>query len=116
MTDILSPSSQEVIRRRILSVVKSVKGQVQNAESLYVSVDVSKPRLQSAPAVPETEDSWHGLHTAAAGCERCALSKTRRNVVFGDGNRSARLVFVGEARARMKISRGCRSWDGPDSS
>lgn len=97
MTDILSPASPEDIRRQLLSVVKSVKGQIRNAENLYVSVDLKKPRLQSAPAVPETEDSWHGLHTAAAGCERCALSKTRRNVVFGDGNRSARLVFVGEA-------------------
>jgi DNA polymerase len=98
MTDILSPASPEEIRRRLLSVVKSVKGQVQNAESLYVSVDVSKPRpRRGGPAVAEPPDLWRDLNRDVAGCERCMLSKTRKNVVFGDGNRFARLVFVGEA-------------------
>ncbi len=29
-------------------------------------------------------------------CTRCPLSKTRKNIVFGEGNPSARLMFVGE--------------------
>lgn len=32
-----------------------------------------------------------------AGCERCALSQTRTQVVFGSGSPSAALMFVGEA-------------------
>jgi DNA polymerase len=32
-----------------------------------------------------------------SGCEKCALSRTRTNVVFGQGNPNAKLVFVGEA-------------------
>jgi uracil-DNA glycosylase len=32
-----------------------------------------------------------------AGCELCALSKTRTQVVFGSGSPSAELMFVGEA-------------------
>lgn len=31
------------------------------------------------------------------GCRRCALCETRTQTVFGQGNSSARLVFVGEA-------------------
>jgi DNA polymerase len=31
------------------------------------------------------------------GCKRCKLHKKRRNIVFGEGNPDARLVFVGEA-------------------
>ena len=31
------------------------------------------------------------------GCQRCSLAKTRKNIVFGDGNASAKIVFVGEA-------------------
>lgn len=30
-------------------------------------------------------------------CQKCALSETRRNVVFGEGNTRAKLMFVGEA-------------------
>ncbi|OPY67735.1 MAG: Uracil DNA glycosylase superfamily protein [Syntrophorhabdaceae bacterium PtaU1.Bin034] len=30
-------------------------------------------------------------------CARCELSRTRKTVVFGEGNEHARLVFVGEA-------------------
>ena len=32
-----------------------------------------------------------------AGCERCALAKTRTQVVFGVGSHTADLMFVGEA-------------------
>ena len=32
-----------------------------------------------------------------AGCEQCALSQTRTQVVFGSGSPSAELMFVGEA-------------------
>ena len=31
-------------------------------------------------------------------CYRCRLSKKRRNIVFGEGKETARLVFVGEGR------------------
>src|SRR5262249_57819111 len=32
-----------------------------------------------------------------AGCERCALARTRTQVVFGTGSPTADLMFVGEA-------------------
>jgi DNA polymerase len=35
--------------------------------------------------------------TEVRGCTKCALSKTRTQTVFGQGNPDARLVFVGEA-------------------
>jgi len=30
-------------------------------------------------------------------CEKCVLSKTRKNVVFGDGSDKAKIIFIGEA-------------------
>jgi len=32
----------------------------------------------------------------AAGCERCALARGRKSVVFGSGDTNARLMFIGE--------------------
>ncbi len=37
------------------------------------------------------------LAEAAASCTRCGLAAGRTNVVFGEGNPNAKLVFVGEA-------------------
>jgi len=37
------------------------------------------------------------LQNLCLNCHLCNLSKTRKNVVFGVGNRDAKIVFVGEA-------------------
>ena len=42
-------------------------------------------------------DSWDKLIAECESCQACALSETRTNCVFGDGNRRAKLLFVGEA-------------------
>jgi uracil-DNA glycosylase family 4 len=40
------------------------------------------------------------------GCPRCKLSKTRRNIVFGQGSPKAELMFVGEAPGRDEDEQG----------
>lgn len=37
------------------------------------------------------------LRECLGDCQRCALSESRKNIVFGDGSPNAELVFVGEA-------------------
>lgn len=51
-------------------------------------------------------DSLEELAAVAAGCKRCPLHETRTQVVFGVGNPSSRLVFVGEAPGREEDLRG----------
>jgi uracil-DNA glycosylase len=68
---------------------------------MYVRVDSTKPdRAAKAPAAAETKPSGKSfaeLSRDVVRCTQCSLAKTRKNVVFGDGNLSARIVFVGEA-------------------
>ncbi len=45
----------------------------------------------------ESEKNWRELEERCKNCTRCALSETRTNVVFGSGNRTADIMFVGEA-------------------
>jgi uracil-DNA glycosylase len=40
------------------------------------------------------------------GCPRCKLSKSRTNIVFGQGNPKAELMFVGEAPGRDEDEQG----------
>ena len=42
-------------------------------------------------------EAWERLISAAKQCEKCHLASGRQNVVFGEGDRSTRLLFVGEA-------------------
>ena len=40
--------------------------------------------------------TWEELEESIKNCNRCKLWKTRRNIVFGAGNKNARLMFIGE--------------------
>ena len=42
-------------------------------------------------------DSWDKLRAECESCQACSLCETRTNCVFGEGNRHAKLLFVGEA-------------------
>lgn len=55
---------------------------------------------ETAPLVPEqtvTDDSLENIRADLGDCQRCKLWKTRTNIVFGEGNPHAELMFVGEA-------------------
>lgn len=41
-------------------------------------------------------DSWDELNFKCLLCEKCELSRTRSNVVFGVGNKNADVLFIGE--------------------
>lgn len=47
------------------------------------------------------------LHVEWADCERCHLHETRGNVVFGEGNPNADLLFVGEGPGDDEDKCGC---------
>ncbi|WP_456434446.1 uracil-DNA glycosylase [Thermosulfuriphilus sp.] len=46
------------------------------------------------------------LRALVGRCQRCELHKTRTNIVFGEGNESARLLLVGEAPGRDEDLQG----------
>ena len=41
-------------------------------------------------------DRWEELEKRCQNCRECSLCETRTNVVFGDGSRTAEILFVGE--------------------
>ncbi|MBQ8332256.1 MAG: uracil-DNA glycosylase [Clostridia bacterium] len=49
---------------------------------------------------------WKQLESACGECRGCELYKTRKNLVFGTGNRSAELMFVGEAPGEREDETG----------
>lgn len=46
------------------------------------------------------------LNQACQGCQKCSLGRTRHHVVFGDGNPSSPLMFVGEGPGQQEDATG----------
>jgi len=100
MEESFSQSTPEQLQKELLFVVRGLKSQVLNSSSLAVGLEWKK----SMPAEIETkvissnnEEKLKKVCQEMANCQLCQLSKTRRNIVFGDGNPNAQIVFVGEA-------------------
>ncbi len=50
-----------------------------------------------AEKLPQSLESFAQIHADVGDCTRCALCEGRKNIVHTEGNRKARLMFVGEA-------------------
>lgn len=40
--------------------------------------------------------TWEELEKSITNCQKCKLCKTRQNIVFGEGNKNAKIMFIGE--------------------
>lgn len=49
---------------------------------------------------------WKELESTCAGCHRCPLCETRKNVVFGVGKQTADIMFVGEGPGEQEDLQG----------
>lgn len=64
---------------------------------------------QAEPAPPEDGPlarDWKILAAEVAQCEKCVLHKTRKNTVFGVGDRGASWMFIGEGPGAEEDARG----------
>lgn len=50
--------------------------------------------------------TWDGLLKACRACEKCGLAATRKNVVIGEGNPHAKLMFIGEGPGQQEDEQG----------
>ena len=92
------------LQTELLKAVKALKGQVVNHDSLSAGIEWKKARRAAVKPVKEDrktiktkEELLKDVCQNMADCHLCPLGKTRKNLVFGDGNPDAKIVFVGEA-------------------
>lgn len=62
--------------------------------------------LYIPPAARSAEPTLESLRSKVETCTKCGLHKTRTNVVFGEGNPRARLMFIGEGPGRDEDLQG----------
>ena len=51
-------------------------------------------------------DTWEALERECGGCHACQLGESRRHLVFGDGNRTAEIMFIGEGPGQREDEQG----------
>ena len=67
-----------------------------------VDFDIQKEIAQNA----DVGKKWDELYNKCSECKGCELYKTRTNLVFGDGNREADVMFIGEAPGESEDLQG----------
>ena len=78
------------------------------AEEITEVLDGMLQRLIKQPSQPQSDkpETLEGVRHALGECTRCHLSKTRKTIVFGQGNPQADLMFIGEAPGRDEDATG----------
>ena len=68
--------------------------------------DEPKEAMISDAPMMTVPDRLDGLSEMVRSCSLCGLSKSRKNVVFGEGNESAQILFVGEGPGAVEDEMG----------
>ena len=98
MDESFSDLTSNKLQTELLYAVKGLKGQVVNQNSLSVGMDWKKmPQAIKKADYRNKKEQLTNICQEMANCRLCQLAKTRHNLVFGDGNSHAQIVFVGEA-------------------
>ncbi len=83
-------------------IVEDIRQRARYFASL-TTIGVPRSALGASPttnvqeAEPASAEELEALRESIGDCQRCSLAKTRRKLVFGQGNPRAGLMFVGEA-------------------
>ena len=51
-------------------------------------------------------ETWDELEKSIEKCNKCKLCQTRQNIVFGTGNKKARIMFIGEGPGADEDAQG----------
>ncbi len=89
------------LNNELKQIVKSIKAYIQNEKISGV-----EDFCLDLPSPPNNTSSLESLRKEIKGCKACSLYKARTNLVFGEGNPKAAVVFVGEAPGREEDLQG----------
>ena len=95
-----SAETQLKLRAELLSSVKALKSHVKDIDKYAAGVSLKKTKRASKEIKIKAQDNEKDLGAIRAemgDCRLCSLAGTRKNLVFGEGNPRAKIVFVGEA-------------------
>ena len=97
------------MREQIIELLR-VEAQWAGPFLILPEIEVSRPSEKQAHL--GTEHELERIVKVIGECTSCGLSRTRKNVVFGEGNPNALVMFIGEAPGAVEDKTG-RPFVGP---
>ncbi|QEP43889.1 uracil-DNA glycosylase [Ectothiorhodospiraceae bacterium BW-2] len=90
--------SQRYAYLKALQIPVWVERNAANTAPIKPEPEPEPQRQRSPPPPPLPATTWEQLEQQVSGCQRCQeLSQQRTQTVFGTGNRSSKLLIIGEA-------------------
>ncbi len=87
--------------------------QMLREEMLWTGRFLMHPReVQAMPEAVSKEKALEAIRARLEKCNCCPLCKTAKNIVFGEGNHDADIMFIGEAPGAVEDQTG-RPFVGP---
>ena len=88
----------KVVRTKSVSITQPPKETTSQPKPASRALESLFGDLGPAPErLPQSLESFEDIHCEIGDCTRCPLHRERTTVVHTEGNRKARLMFVGEA-------------------
>jgi len=107
------PIRQQPVAEAAEEVVRAVKEILRRQAELGAAgigrEELERARRRVAPragARPNPAEALRQIHLDMGDCRRCPLHRGRTNIVFGDGDPYARLMFVGEGPGADEDAQG----------
>jgi uracil-DNA glycosylase family 4 len=97
------------MRDGILEIEEQIKGYLLYAQLLGITelpLERREKAEEPGTTVSAAEEMLKAIRSEMGDCSRCHLHKTRTNLVFGDGNPNAKVMFVGEAPGADEDAQG----------
>jgi len=93
---------------RYLETLTSIGAPRVSFQEAPVGMAEALPGAEIAPAAeePPSQETLGAVREWIGDCQRCKLAKGRKNIVFGQGNPRAELMFVGEAPGAEEDEQG----------
>jgi DNA polymerase len=92
---VIDQTPSEAIQDQLSTVARPV---IKKGSAAQVSVSALFQDLGATEqAIEKSDETLEQIHAAIGDCTRCPLYQGRTHVVHTEGNRKARLMFVGEA-------------------
>ncbi len=108
-----SDKNRDNLKKDSIAVKKDrmADNEIRLEEGIRYSADLPAQNSLFEKRSPEKENKleqidFEGLKEEVSRCRRCELYKKRTNTVFGDGNASAGIVFLGEAPGKNEDLQG----------
>ncbi len=79
--------------REYLTLLSQIKGHL----IFHKNMGLTHLQIRRSPVSSQVRPSLEEVEQRLGDCRRCKLHKGRHHIVFGAGNKQAKLVFIGEA-------------------